>query len=53
VVIVPDGHPLTRLSAPTLADIAAFPLITYSRDFAGGSAVVDAFAAAGLSPICG
>jgi LysR family cys regulon transcriptional activator len=24
VVIVPDGHPLARLSAPTLADIAVF-----------------------------
>lgn len=50
VVIVPDGHPLARLPAPTLADIAGFPLITYSRDFAGGSAVVDAFEAAGLKP---
>ncbi len=50
VVIVPEDHALARLPAPSLADIAAYPLITYSRDFSGGSVVVDAFDKAGLSP---
>jgi len=50
VVIVPEGHDLARHPNPTLADLAAFPLITYSRDFSGGSLVIDAFTDAGLSP---
>jgi len=50
VVVVPEGHELAALAEPTLADIAAFPLITYSRDFSGGSVVLDAFEQAGLCP---
>lgn len=50
VVIVPEGHALTHLQNPTLADIAAYPFITYSRDFSGGSTVLDTFEQAGLTP---
>lgn len=50
VVTVPDGHELARLPAPTLADIAAYPVITYNREISGGSVVADAFERAGLDP---
>ena len=50
VAIVPPDHPLTQLIAPTLADIAAYPIITYIADFSGRSQINDAFAAAGLDP---
>ena len=50
VVIVPEWHDLANLPEPTLSDIAAYPLITYSRDVTGGSAVHDAFEQADLYP---
>lgn len=49
-VIVPTGHELAGLASPTLADVAAFPLITYSRDVTGGSVVAETFQQAGLHP---
>ncbi len=50
VVIVPPGHALTRIEAPTLADIAHSPIVTYSADFSGGAQVTEAFEQAGLEP---
>jgi len=50
VVIVPEGHPLSQLFAPTLEDISAYPLITYSQDFSGGPAVLGKFEQAGIVP---
>ncbi|TIC79722.1 HTH-type transcriptional regulator CysB [Crenobacter intestini] len=50
-VVVPNGHPLSQLDRPlTLADIAAYPVITYDFAFAGRSKINKAFAEAGLSP---
>jgi LysR family transcriptional regulator, cys regulon transcriptional activator len=42
-VVVPEGHPL--LSPPTvgLAELAAYPLITYDVGFTGRSHIDDAF----------
>lgn len=49
-LIVPQGHPLTRLSALTLADIAEYPLITYHEGFTGRTNIDRAFNQAGLVP---
>jgi DNA-binding transcriptional LysR family regulator len=49
VVVAPDGHPLTRTRAPSLAAIAAYPIITYSPEFTGRSQIDAAFAGAGLT----
>jgi DNA-binding transcriptional LysR family regulator len=50
VAIVPHGHRLEALDAPTLADLAAYPIITYTPEFSGRSNVDAAFASAGLRP---
>ena len=50
-VVVPQGHPLTALGRPiTLADIAAYPIITYDFAFAGRNKINSAFAEAGIEP---
>ena len=48
-IVVPRGHPLTRVASISLADVAREPLVTYVFGFAGGSSVANAFAQAGLS----
>jgi len=51
VVAVHRNHPLAAGAvAPTIQDIAAFPIITYDHDFSGRSHVDAAFSDAGLSP---
>ena len=47
-IVVPKGHPLTRIDKIALADVASEPLVTYVFGFAGGSSVANAFAAEGL-----
>ncbi len=47
-VVVPVAHPLTRQRRLTLADLAAWPVVTYSTEFAGRSRIDQTFAAAGL-----
>ncbi|WP_432719419.1 HTH-type transcriptional regulator CysB [Jeongeupia wiesaeckerbachi] len=50
-IVVPQGHPLTGLSRPlTIADVAAYPLITYDFAFTGRNKINNAFEAAGLTP---
>ena len=49
-VIVPRGHPLLEIEAPTLADVATWPIITYHEAFAGRRRVNDTFRNAGLVP---
>jgi DNA-binding transcriptional LysR family regulator len=48
VVIVPPDHPLTKIENPTLAQIASYPVITYSADVSGGSQITETFRLAGL-----
>ncbi len=48
VAIAPDTHPLFDIAAPTLADIARYPVITYNAEFSGGSRIIDTFERAGL-----
>ena len=50
VVAVHRNHALAAGPAPTIQDIATFPIITYDRDFSGRSHVDAAFSDAGLSP---
>lgn len=50
VIVVPEAHPLGRITQPTLQDLAAYPLITYDRGFTGRSHIDAAFQAAGLTP---
>lgn len=49
-LVVPPGHPLADHPAPTLAEIAAHPLITYHDGLTGRSRIDDAFLRAGLAP---
>lgn len=48
--IVPAGHALCDEHPLTLEAIARHPVLTLDSSFAGGSAVTDAFAAAGIEP---
>ena len=48
-VLVPRGHPLAELDQLTLADVAAYPLVTYVVGFTGRSRLDDAFAVQGLN----
>jgi len=50
LAIVPHGHPLEALEEPTLADLAAWPIITYTPEFTGRSNIDAAFEQAGLHP---
>ncbi len=49
-VLVPSGHPLAGQQGVTLAQIAAYPLVTYNEQFTGRKWVDAAFSAAGLVP---
>jgi LysR family cys regulon transcriptional activator len=49
-VIVPRGHPLTRLENITLADVAEYPIVTYHEGFTGRSNIDRCFNEAGLVP---
>jgi DNA-binding transcriptional LysR family regulator len=50
VAIVPRGHPLEALKTPSLKDLAAYPIITYTPEFTGRSNIDAAFEAAGIHP---
>jgi LysR family cys regulon transcriptional activator len=47
-VVVPPEHPLAEVERLSLEDLARFPIITYSAEFAGRSHINEAFAAKGL-----
>lgn len=48
VIVVPDGHPLLSRDAVELADLAAYPLITYDVGFTGRGHIDQAFQRAGI-----
>jgi len=50
IVLVPKGHPLAALKAPTLADLAAHPLLSYESSVRPESSLRRAFEAQSLSP---
>ena len=49
-VIIPKGHPLTRVKQLTLQAIAKYPIVTYHEGFTGRSMIDETFAKAGLKP---
>ena len=49
-VLVPVGHPLATGGSLSLEAMAAYPIVTYDRAFAGRTRIDVAFAAAGLNP---
>ncbi|MFN4328743.1 MAG: CysB family HTH-type transcriptional regulator [Limnobacter sp.] len=49
-VVVKNDHPLLKLKAPTLADVAEYPIITYQEGFTGRIKIDETFQAQGLSP---
>ena len=49
-VVVPPGHPLSRVKPLTLEAIARFPIVTYDFAFAGRSQINKAFEKRGLAP---
>jgi len=50
VIVVPADHPLASVAAPTVAQLAQHPIITYSFSFTGPSSLLDLFARAGETP---
>ena len=50
VLVVPARHPLASVERPTLAQVAAEPLITYHPTFSGRSRIDAAFAKARITP---
>ena len=50
VLVVPAKHPLAEVIRPTLAQLAAEPLITYHPTFSGRTRIDEAFAKARLKP---
>jgi LysR family cys regulon transcriptional activator len=49
-ILVPRGHPLASLKAPTLEQVAEHPIVTYVFGFTGRSKLDEAFASKGLTP---
>ncbi|MEO8628235.1 MAG: CysB family HTH-type transcriptional regulator [Betaproteobacteria bacterium] len=47
-VVVPHGHPLVRVKALSVDDVARYPIITYSPEFTGRSHIDQSFAMKGL-----
>ncbi len=50
VIVTPWEHPLAGISQPTLAQLAAWPLVTYSLGNFRTSSLMEAFHREGLSP---
>ena len=49
-ILVPPNHPLTKLTAVSIEDVAEYPLVTYVHGFTGRSRLDQAFSKAGLTP---
>ena len=49
-ILVPQGHPLTELSAISLQDLASHPIVTYVFGFTGRSQLDRAFESQGIHP---
>jgi len=50
ILLVPQGHPLKRITKPTLEQLAKYPLITYNASFSVYRRVEEAFARKRLVP---
>jgi LysR family transcriptional regulator, cys regulon transcriptional activator len=50
VLVVPREHPLASTARPSLKQLAAYPIVTYTFSFTGPSSLQQAFAKSGLAP---
>lgn len=50
VVVVRRDHPLAALDLPTFADVAAYPIITYTQGFSGRAKIDATFQGAQITP---
>jgi LysR family transcriptional regulator, cys regulon transcriptional activator len=50
VIVVPRDHPLAGVTRPSLKQLGAYPIVTYTFSFTGPSSLQQAFAKAGLTP---
>lgn len=50
IIVTPADHPLLEKKAPSLDELAQYPLITYGDAFAGRKKINQAFALRGLTP---
>ena len=50
ILVCRSDHPLAEKERITLADLAHYPILTYNRGFAGGHAIEQVLAEAGLAP---
>jgi len=50
IIVVPSNHPLVARGRPALADIASYPLISYTYSFDDESSLGKVFDAAGVEP---
>ena len=50
IVVVPKDHPLTRISSPTLEDIAQYPIISYTYSFSDESSLGKVFEREDVEP---
>jgi LysR family transcriptional regulator, cys regulon transcriptional activator len=49
-IVVPRSHPLAQVQAPTIEQLAQYPLVTYVFSFSGPSSLTELFARVGLAP---
>ena len=49
-VVVPQEHPLTAITDPTLEQVAQYPIVTYTEGFTGRYRIDEGFEARGLTP---
>jgi len=49
-IVVPAGHPLTRIERPSLQQLSSFPIVTYVFSLHGPSSLLEAFEREGLRP---
>ena len=49
-VLVPHEHPLTKITEPTLEQVARYPIETYTEGFTGRYRIDEGFKARGLTP---
>ncbi len=49
-IVVPKGHPLTKVDKLSLEDVARYPIVTYTFGFTGRSKLDEAFNEARLEP---
>ena len=49
-IVVPEGHPLTRVEPLTLKDVAEYPIVTYVLGFTGRAKLDEAFRQEALAP---